>query len=232
MSTLFMGLILSLAGGVSAAVFASERNRNPAAWYVIGAVTGPIGTLILLLLRPMPERKFAFTQQGAILATLLVLAVIIAAGLGVAEVAKKYVEDQRFVELEAWDLYGDALIRMGDAKDNPSDSFVVKAARNQVAEHLENLQAGMRRTENHLILALRGERLAVGARGIIANGFRLLTLRSPQWPASVGISSDTQDRMIKDFQGRLETYRKYIEQIESAQRRWGIATVPDESVTP
>ncbi|GAB4324229.1 MAG: hypothetical protein Kow0074_17030 [Candidatus Zixiibacteriota bacterium] len=212
-------LIVSLVSGVAAASFATERRRSQPAWFIVGSLTGPLGVLILLLLPELPEKRPSRAGSN-VLAVILVLAVFVLVILAGFEAAAKFEADQQYSELAAWELYGDALIRMAVAKDHPEESLVVKAARNQLAEHERALSEGLSEIEGELLMAVRGVRETRGARGLLANAWRLVTFRRPLWPAPVGISTDDQDTLIQQLEGQLQKYRNYLTAIDNAQATW------------
>jgi hypothetical protein len=220
MDPIILLLILLIICGISAASFASDRNRSQAGWFIIGFLTGPFGLLVLLLLGARPEAVPPMKGHRLILAALAVVAVVIIAGMSLLEAASQYALSQRYAELEVWGRYGDALIRFAGSSGPPPDAFVVKAARDQITAHEKDLRDGMKETEDELVLAVRGIRRVSGAAGVLVNAYRLLTLRAPEWPAPMSLSTRAQEELIRHLNRRLEDYRQYLQDIEKAQDSW------------
>jgi hypothetical protein len=220
MDPVILLLILLIICGISAASFASDRNRSQAGWFIIGFLTGPLGLLVLLLLGARPEAAQPMTGNRLILAALAMVAIVIIAGMSLLEAASQYTASQRYAELESWGRYGDALIRFAASSKTPPDAFVIKAARDQITQHGKDLSEGMRETEDELVLAVRGVRQVKGAAGVLVNAYRLLTLRAPEWPAPMRLTSRAQEELIRHLNRRLEDYRQYLETIETAQDTW------------
>jgi len=220
MSSVILLFVFLIICAISAASFAADRNRNQAGWFLIGFLAGPIGLLILLLLRPSSEAVPAMTGNRLLLATLATVAVLVIAVMSVFEAASQYQESHQFGELEAWRMYGDALIRFAEAPGKAPDAFLIRAARDQIAEHERELRDGMNRTESELLLAVRGVSQVRGAAGVLINVYRVLTLRGPEWPAPKGLSTRSQEEVVQRLNRRLEEYQQYIKAIEDAKENW------------
>ena len=228
MSAPFVVLIVLVICGISAASFATDRNRNQAAWFVIGLLTGPLGLLVLLLLVPLPEAKKGtkgMKGNRVALTLLMFLAVIAVIVMGLAEVVAQFHAGQETKELASWERYGDALIRFAQNKDVDADAFVLKATRDQIADHHDDLAAAMHRTEDQLLLAVRGLKPVEGAQGILINAYRLITFRSTEWPAMKSLSARDQAQVITMLEERLKKYRQYLQTITQAQSMWLPASV-------
>ena len=126
MDPVILLLILLIICGISAASFASDRNRSQAGWFIIGFLTGPLGLLVLLLLGARSEAARPMTGNRLILTALAVVAVIIIAGMSLLEAASQYAISQRYAELLEWGRYGDALIRFAGSSGTSPDAFVIK----------------------------------------------------------------------------------------------------------
>ena len=146
----------------------------------------------------------------------IVMALVITAvvALGYCEFYSRYEEGERYVELDNWGMYGDALIRFTKSNEHPADAIVVKAAYKQIDDYELQLQDGMRRTEGELELAMQGVRNSTGARGLLNNAGRILTLRSPQWPAQIQLSEQEQAVRVTKLRERLRSYEESLHSIE------------------
>jgi len=217
MSALPFVLIFLLLCGIACAWFAASRHRNQAGWFLLGCLTGPIGVLILLLLPPRPESQRK-TAVGRVIAGALIVSLIAAVvAAGAAEFWERYQEGERYVELENWEMYGDALIRFTKSSEHPSDAIVVKAAHNQISVYASQLREGMCWTIDDLDLAIRGVRLSTGPRGLAEYVVRLVTFRSPEWPAPLPLNPRQQETRVAELSKRLRQYEEYLQQIYTAQ---------------
>jgi len=220
MDPVILLLILLIICGISAASFASDRNRSQAGWFIIGFLTGPLGLLVLLLLGARSEAARPMTGNRLILTALAVVAVIIIAGVSLLEASSQYAISQRYAELLEWGRYGDALIRFAGSSGTSPDAFVIKAARDQIIEFERDLRDGMKEAEDEVVLAVDGTRRVGGAAGVLVNAYRLMTLRAPEWPAPMRLTSRAQEELVSDLNRRLEDYRQYLQDIERARSSW------------
>lgn len=220
MSPVILLSILLIICGISAASFASDRNRSQPGWFIIGFLTGPLGLLVLLLLGPRPEAAATMTGNRLILTALALIAVVTIAGMSLLEAASQYQASQRYAELESWGRYGDALLRFAASSQKTPDDFVIRAARDQIVEHERVLRKGMKDTEDELMLALQGIRQVKGAAGVLVNVYRLFTLRAPEWPAPLQLPSRAQEELVQQLRRHLDDYNRYLTDIEAARNKW------------
>lgn len=210
-------LILFLICGIACAWFATSRNRNQAAWFLLGCLTGPIGVLILLLLPPLAESKRRPALGRAIAGALIVTifaAVLVAGG---AEFWERYNEGERYSELDNWAMYGDALLRFTKFTEHPPDAIVVKAANTQLDEYERQLREGMCWTVEDLERAVQGVRHSTGARAVLENAKRIVTLQPTVWPVTLPINSRDQEARIEELTTRMRQYEDAIEKIYTAR---------------
>lgn len=228
MSTPFVFLIFLVICGIAAASFATDRHRNQAAWFITGLLTGPVGLLVLLLLAPLAEGKNTMKANKIVLTLLTFLAVAVVFAVALTELVAQFHASQELVELNSWERYGDALIRFAQSKDVSADAFVLKATRDQIADHHDALTLAMQRTEDELLFAVRGLKKVEGAQGLVINAYRLLTFRSTEWPATKQLSAKDQQAFITQLEARLKKYRRYLDTITQAQSGW----LPAAAQTP
>ena len=220
MTAVSVVLILFLISGIGCAWFAARRNRNQAGWFLLGCLTGPFGVLILLLLpplSPLPESLWKTAVGRVIAGVLIILILVVVVGAGGAEFWERYQEGERYVELDNWASYGDALIRFTKSTEHPADAIVVKAAHKQIDDYERQLREGMRRAEAELQFVMEGVRHSKGARALLANGLRLLTFRAPQWPAPIQMNGDEQFARVTELKDRLHAYQESLSAIEAAK---------------
>ncbi|MBI3873223.1 MAG: hypothetical protein HY304_09130 [candidate division Zixibacteria bacterium] len=155
-------------------------------------------------------------MKKLILGIVTAFAVTAIVGLGFSEFYARYEEGERYVELDNWQMYGDALIRFTQSNEHPSDAIVVKAAHKQIDEYERQLRDGMHQAEDELELAMRGVRNSAGARGILANAVRVLTFRAPQWPAPIQMNGVEQVARVTELKDRLRAFGESLQAIEAA----------------
>jgi len=210
-------LILFLISGIACAWFAASRNRTQAGWFILGCLLGPIGTLILLLLPPLPvsTRKPAVGRglAGAIV-VVLVAAFVVAGG---AEFWERYQEGERHVELNNWSLYGDALLLFTKSTEHPPEAIVVKSANDQIDEYERQLRWGMCWTMDDLEWAIQGIRNSSGARGVLANAVRIVKLQEPVWPVPLKMSEREQAERVAELTDRIRRYEESLSAIDAAR---------------
>ena len=210
-------LILFLISGIACAWFAGLRHRNQAGWFLFGCLTGPLAVLILLLLPPLPESKSKTAVARVVAGVLIMFIVAAAVVMGGAEFWERYQEGERYAELDNWALYGDALIRLTRSTEHPSDAIVIKSAKSQIDEYQGRLREGMCWTMDDLDSAVKGVRYSTGARGVLEYASRLVTFRSPQWPAPLPMTPREQQARIADLTKRMSQYEEYLNQIQAVR---------------
>lgn len=217
MSSFPILLIFFLICGVSSAAFAADRNRGQARWFVIGLLTGPVGLLILLLLPSLGEPQRSVKMKKAILALFATVLIVALVAFGFCEFYDRYEQGARHTSLDNWQVYGDALLRFTKSTEHPPDAIVVKAARNQIEEYEYQLRQDMCWTMDDIELAMEGVRHSKGARALLANGYRLLTLRGVEWPARIQMNANEQSARIAELSARFAQYEVAMNAIEAAR---------------
>lgn len=210
-------LILFLISAIACAWFATSRNRNQAGWFLLGCLTGPIAILLLLLLPPLAASKQRPAVGRAIAGALIVTLIAVALGAGAAEFWERYQAGERDVVLKDWEMYGDALLRYTKSGEDPAESIVVKAAVSQIDDYERRLREGMCWTVDDLELAVQGVRNSTGARAVLENAKRLVTLQPTAWPVKLPMDTRDQGTRIEELTARMRQYEAAIEKIHTAR---------------
>lgn len=217
MSSVILLFILLVICGVSAASFASDRNRSQPGWFWIGMLTGPVGLLAVLMLPDLENPWKPGRVKRLILSATGMLAILLILGAGLLEVNARYEMERRSLYLERWEIYGDALLRFSRVNRQSSDALVVKLARDQIREYQDELTKALRQVDADLRLAIDGYAEVSGVRAFFLNLFRMMTLRAPESPAVTTLSLEEQEERIADLQKLHERYSNHLDKIQRSE---------------
>jgi hypothetical protein len=57
-------LIIWILFGIGCAIYASNKNRSVAGWFILGMLLGPFGLIFILLLQPLPKFEQTNSPSG------------------------------------------------------------------------------------------------------------------------------------------------------------------------